>query len=427
MKVELISFLKHIKSKNFFDIKKRILVAVSGGIDSMVLLHLMQQSDYQIAVGHIDHLTRNGQSTQDAIFLENYCKNYGIEFHKSEFIDNQDSGNFHNKAHKFRYHFFNSLGFDYTLTAHHYDDNIETIFLNFLNGKSTAGIPEVNKNIVRPLLIYTKKSIKEYAEINDVKYVEDKSNLSNSYDRNFIRNKVIPLLKSRNTDTDEKITNLSSRNKLDEILLSSLVAEKLNLIIDHNSISIPKHSIGDNSTLLYHAVKSYGYNRSQARDMIKAIDNTGSIFYSPDYCLVIDRDVLLLKEKEEDNTDVSYVSLDELPLTIRYLDYNFRFERTSFIDTKSSNILYTPISLLHETIRIRTWKEGDYFCPTGMKGHSKTLKKFFTDTKINRLEKHRIPLLISGDDIIWVCGYRSDQRYQVKPIDSDFLKVTILS
>ncbi|MDA8692471.1 tRNA lysidine(34) synthetase TilS [Saprospiraceae bacterium] len=426
MKIEKFSFLKHIKSKNFFGIKKRILIAVSGGIDSMVLLHLMQQSDYQIAVAHIDHHTRGGQSTEDAIFVEKYCKKHHIDFHKSDFNDDK-SGNFHHKAHKFRYQFFSSLRYDYTLTAHHYDDNIETIFLNFLNGKSNSGIAEVNKNIVRPLLVYTKNSIRDYAVHNNIDFVKDQSNESNNYDRNFIRNKVLPLLQSHFADTEEKLINQSERNNLDSILLSQLVAEKLELDSSNRSAVIPKHLIRSKPTLLYHFLKHYGYNRHQAKDMTNAIDHIGSIFHSEEHTVVVDRELLILKEKEDIVTDVIYITLEDTPLIINYLNQKFKFEKVDFFGKNTSHILYIPKRKLDETLMLRTWREGDIFQPNGMEGHSKTLKKYFTDSKINRLQKHQIPILTSGEDIVWICGHRSDHRYRFSETDTDFIKVSLLS
>ena len=424
--VVLISFLKHIKSKNFFDIKKRILVAVSGGIDSMVLLHLMQQTDYQIAVAHIDHNTRSGKSAEDALFIKKYCSDNNIEFHISDFKDdNEDKGNFHHKAHSFRYKFFQSLDYDYIITAHHKDDHIETLVLNFVNGKANKGIPEINGNIVRPLLIFKKSEIEKYAQLNEVPYVEDSSNKTDDYDRNFLRNKIIPQLQSRFKDIDEKLINHHIRSRADQELLDKLISEKIKIDKSNFPILISKSSIDCDAQLLYHSIKYFGFNRSQATDMVSALDHTGSIFYSGTHTLLVDRQKIIISDKIDTKTEAIYINLSKLPLSLRFIDYTMRFELVTKIEDESDYICYFPISLIDKTLTLRTWKDGDSFCPIGMNGKHKTIKKFFADSKIDRLTKHQIPLLLSGKDIMWVCGYRSDHRFRYEGSESEFLKVTL--
>ncbi len=425
--MEINDFLKHVKSKNFFVIKKRILVAVSGGIDSMVLLHLMQQTDYQLAVAHIDHKTRNGQSTQDALFVEKYCNNHNIPFYKSEYTADTNNGNFHQKAHEFRYHFFESLNHGYILTAHHRDDHVETIALNFINGKSLKGIPEVNGNIIRPLLPYPKSAIVSYAQVNAVPYVEDSSNNTDTYDRNFIRNKVMPLLNSHFDNIEEKLINHSMRRHEDDRLLERLVGDKIQLTHAEQMLSIPKEIIGKDAQLLYHSIKKFGFNRHQAADMIGALDHIGSIFHTEDYTILIDHNSLIINEKSEKITDVSYLALDEIPATVKFLDYELSFEKVSVVTEVSAYISYFPMRLLDDTLLIRTWRDGDDFLPNGMNGKRKTLKKFFADSKIDRFRKHQIPLLISAGNIMWICGYRSDHRFRYDTSDSELLKVTLSS
>jgi tRNA(Ile)-lysidine synthase len=428
MKIEFNDFLKHIKSKNFFGIKKRILVAVSGGVDSMVLLHLMQQTDYQLSVAHIDHHTRDGQSTIDATFVEKYCNNYDLQFHKSDFKDdNPENGNFHNKAHEYRYKYFDSLGYDYILTAHHKDDNAETITLNFINGKSIKGIPEVNGNIIRPLLLYTKSAIETYADNYDVPYVEDTSNSTDTYDRNFIRNEVIPLINSHFDNVEDKLINHSIRRRNDDKLLQRLIAEKIQLDKTDNNIFISKDIINNDVQLLFHSIKKFGFNRYQAVDMISAIEHTGSMFHTKDYTLLVDRNYLIISEKYTELTDIQYIDIEDLPKSIKYLDNILSFEMVNAVEEEVYNICYYPTRLLDNTLLIRTWRHGDSFCPIGMNGQRKTLKKFFADSKVDRLTKHQIPLLLSGGDIMWICGYRSDDRFRYDESDTEFLKVTLLS
>jgi tRNA(Ile)-lysidine synthase len=377
----------------------------------------------------VDHNTRNGLSTRDAEFVEKYCNDHKLLFHKTTFThDSNTGGNFHKVAHDFRYKFFESLGYDYILTAHHQDDHIESIMLNFLNGKSIEGIAESNGNIVRPLMPYSKEAIRKYAMDNKVPFVEDSSNHTDAFDRNYIRNIVLPILTEKFDHVTEKLTNLVIRHQEDNTLFESLIKSNLSYKQTKNGVSLNADQFDNNPTLLYHSIKEFGFNRDQANNVIRAQDNTGSLFYSNTHTLLIDRQKILIAPIQENikNDDASIsITLSDIPSEIKFLDVLLHFEKVNQIDDQAKNIVYIPLELLNNKLLIRTWREGDYFYPFGMNGQKKTLKKFFADSHINRIDKHRIPLLIHNDEIVWIANHRSDERYRYTDTVMEFVKVTL--
>jgi len=419
--------LNHFKSKNFFDNKKSLLLAVSGGVDSMVLLHLMQQTDNQIAVAHVDHHTRKNQSAEDAQFVEKYCHKNSIPFHLAHFrYDEHAYGNFHQQSHIFRYNFFRSLDYDLILTAHHKDDHIETIMLNFLNGKSTLGIAEQKRNVVRPLLEFTKEEVLEYAEEYQIDYVHDKTNETNAYDRNFLRNEIIPRLREKMTHLTEKVSRLSQRGKSDAILLQKLLNEKAKITTHNNRISIAKESLTEDYHFLYHIIKDLGYNRSQASDIIDSLDHTGAQFLSEDYELIINRDTLIINKLNPAKPQELTIVLDALPQKLHFGSVIINGDFIDHIEKISgSQIAYFPMYKIGNEIKVRSWKAGDMFHPYGMHGQSKLLKKFFIDEKVDRLSKSKIPIFLNKGEIIWVGGLRTDERYKWENTTGRFLRIEL--
>ena len=189
--------------------------------------------------------------------------------------------NFQSFAREARYSFFQSLGYDKILTAHHSDDNLETVLLHIFTGRSINQIPEINKNVIRPLLDFSKQEIIEYAEQNKIEYVQDESNFGTSYDRNFIRNKIIPLLDENFAQAKKRILNLSSNISENEDLLTQCSSELLEIEKQNERFIINKAKLSEGkSLLLFHGIKQWGFNVSQCEDIIDHIEeNWESIFF----------------------------------------------------------------------------------------------------------------------------------------------------
>jgi len=398
----------------------------------MVLLHLMQKLEHPIGVAHFDHLTRNGQSTKDMKFVKGYCKKNNIEFHTRKMDKSIKYKNFHDEAHKQRYAFFNELGYTKIITGHHQDDNAETILLNMFNGKSVSGINDKHLNIRRPLLAFTKTEIETYAKNNNVEYVEDISNFESQYDRNYIRNKLIPIIKQNFNNADSKIINLSQRLLKRDKAFFKLSEKNLNPKSEKDYTSINKALIKDlgkiSEEVLSHYLSKFNFNHSQAKDIVASLDNIGSSFINNKYEIVVDRQDIRIYKKSEPLTNIE-VKLSDTPIHIEYGNYIIKFEKTSeFQLNTAKNIAQVGNSLIkNTTLIIRPWREGDIFYPINMNGKKQSLKKYFTNLKVDRIQKKKIPIFTTQqNEILWIGGYRQDDRFKVKEGSNSILKISLL-
>lgn len=418
------SFSEHIKSNKYFSKDQDILIAVSGGVDSMVLSHLMTTAGYNFKVAHINHNTREGESQRDADFVTSYFENSGIKVHHTSF-EFSGLGNFHDEAHKFRYTYLQSLGSDLIMTAHHQNDNLETVLINILNGRSTDGIPPINGVFVRPLLPFSKQQILSYAADNGIPYVEDSSNLKNDYLRNYLRNNFLASI-NESYGITPKVTNLSKRLSDERRLLLNLVDADLQIESDGAKQSIHKVALRSKSPLfLSLALRNYGVNITQAENLLHALDKVGTLISTKDYKLLIDREAIIIEAHSVApiRNEFSF-NLDELPLQYSYQGQHVEISKTDKtpVFSKAETTQYVPIDLLQEKLVLRTWKQGDVFHPLGATGKQK-LKKFFSDNKVDRYSKERTLLLCNADDIVMVIGHRTSQQYKVLDGHKSLLKI----
>ena len=263
------------------DTTQKVLVAVSGGIDSMVLAHLTRASGMVIGIAHVDHGTRKGESGLDRIFVKKYTEGLSVPLHIHQIDADSIKGNFHQVTRNIRYTFFHSLDYDYILTGHHYEDQVETVLMNVLSGRSLEGIPEKNGKVLRPLIEFTKEEIKSYAITHDIAYREDSSNLKNDYFRNFLRHNIIPLLVEQDPQVKQKVIGLSQKVTQDLLLLDSLT------VLTDSEETISLDSITDQGPVhLYHTIKKYGFTRSQAHDCHSSLHKKGLRYLSPTHLIV---------------------------------------------------------------------------------------------------------------------------------------------
>ncbi len=420
-------FINILNSNDFLATKKNLLLAVSGGVDSMVLCHLMQRTDFQIGVAHVDHNTRQGESKKDADFVKECCSTYNIPFHLASFQhDPTTSANFQKSAREFRYHFFQSLGYDLILTAHHKDDNIETVLYNFLSGRSINLIPERVNNIYRPLISFSKNQILAYAKENNIDYREDLSNQSSDYDRNHIRNKIIPIIKSQFPNAEGKILGLAQRMSEDQKTLKKIATDLIQPFVKNKRIEISKETTRNYPQLLRYTILDYGFNPSQSDNIISSIETVGARFLSHTHELIIDRDLLIIEPLvvQAEPKEV-IVEMDNLPVTVGYGRYNLKFKLVQHLGIEDKNNVYVSKSSIVEKLIISTWQFGDEFYPFGMNGKKQSLKKYFTNMKMDRLTKQRIPIIRHKDQIVWICGYRMDERYSRNTEKGPYLHISL--
>lgn len=435
-------FKDHIFNNLNFLKKEKLLIAISGGLDSVILTHLCHQLKLDFALAHCNFNLRGKESDADEDFVLQLAEDLNLEI----FIESFETETYakHNKlsiqmaARELRYHWFNELAeqlkFDYILTAHHADDNLETFLINLSRGtgiEGLTGIPEVNKNIVRPLLPFSREDIKAYAKAKSLKWREDSSNASNKYLRNKLRLEVIPKLKEINPQLlqnfNKTIEHLQdSKNIVDDCIdaISSQVVKEVNdnsinfSIAEINKLSNPK-------AYLYELLKDYDFTEwNDVNNLLEA--QSGKQVLSKTHRLIKDRDCLLLSELDSTVTSsaVEKLSIEDkikqfqMPLGTLFL------ETTAQLNKLNESTIYVDKELLKFPLVVRKWQEGDFFHPFGMKGKKK-LSKFFKDEKISLLDKESTWLLCSGEDIVWVINKRADERYKVTANTKQILKITI--
>ena len=435
----LSEFQEHLATTFPYIKEKRLLLAVSGGIDSMVMAELFRLSGYGVSIAHCNFGLRGQESDGDEEFVRQYAKENGIKLFSSRF----DTASFaaDNKlsiqvaARQLRYIWFHQLleenNLDYVLTAHHLDDNLETFLINFTRGTGLdglTGIPLQNDKVIRPLLPFTRDDIETYAKVNNMNWREDSSNASGKYLRNKLRHDVVPMLKELNPSFSESFRNTISNLQQAESLVhdaailmyQQVVAEKegqkhINLA---QLLRLPNYK-----AYLYQWLKPFGFT---AWDDIYALVEAqpGKQVHAPGYRLLKDRGTLVLEGlKPEDRTVYEIAegtSVVDLPIPIT-LEIIYTF---SNIVTK--NAVFVNNNLIKFPLFVRKWQEGDYFYPLGMNGQKKKVSKYFKDEKMSLSEKENTWLLCSGNDIIWIIGRRADERFKVNHATDTILKIEVL-
>lgn len=405
-----------------YNIKKeaKILVAVSGGVDSMVLLHYLSRQDFKVAVAHVNHSTRNGESDEDQLFVEAYCNQNVIPFYAKKLTyEKLKRGNFQENARNARYAFFmeimNKHKFDFIATAHHADDQWETFILNLVRGsglQGLKGIREQRGKIIRPFLSITKEEIKKYQEDYKIPYVEDSTNSDENYMRNRVRHRITPVINGVFPHFVNQVTKSTKHLRSELNLLQELVDQvrsetfeegKKKTKIKLKGIQEYKHA----ETLLYYLLQPYGFDRTATRDMLHS-KRTGALFQSKDYEVLHDRKKLILRKRSEKAFNID-LTIDDLgSYTTDACDIALqRRERDSVVE---KHLLLDP-SKIEFPLKIRTWKAGDKLRPAGMNGNKKKVKNFLTDLKLNRFEKENVLVIEKDETIIQIVGFRTAEGY----------------
>lgn len=410
----------------------KLLVAVSGGVDSMVLCDLLFKSNIYFEVAHCNFQLRKKDSDEDETFVRNYCLKNDLncfvkKFDVKEF---KDSGNFSTQmaARELRYNWFQELmqkeNFDYLLTAHHLNDSFETFFINLSRGtgiKGLTGIGSENEQILRPLLPFSKNQILEYAEKNNLDWKEDSSNSSTDYVRNKIRHQIIPHLEEIHPNFLENFAQTIQHLHSDSKLIQNHIQLIRNQLFNNsgNMISVlisELKELAPLETYLFYLFRVFGFQYPQ--EITKLMNSENGEIQSETHRLIKNREELLLIDLKQENFE-SEIELNEheileKPLYLKLLKSDAR-------DLSAHESL--DFEKIKFPLRLRKKKTGDVFFPFGMKG-SKKLSKFFKDEKYSKPEKENAWLLVDDDDrILYVVGKRIDDRFKITEHTHKYLNI----
>ena len=447
-------FQAYINRYNLIAEGEKVVLALSGGIDSMVLADLLLKTKVEFVAAHCNFHLRGEESDGDEKFVRDYAEKYDIQCFVKYFdtvkYAEENGISIEMAARDLRYAWFEELrqqlGYDKIAVAHHADDQAETFFINLLRGAGLRGLKGMlpqNGVIIRPLLWASREQIRQYAVENQILWREDHTNAESVYLRNKIRNQLLPAFDELKPEARQglykSLEYLASENEL----YRELLKEKLAQIVEQDGdvqrfpysafldCFVPRNDAkrlseakapelvegpGYSFQLLFEWLRNYGFNTDQCRFIFEAMETgVGNKYYSPTHQLVIGRNELQLSEIKQ-NTDVE-VQIEEeeeeiaLPIHLRFS----KFEKTeSFVIDRSADVALLDFDKLHFPLTLRHWRHGDRFHPLGMKG-SKLLSDFFVNQKFTEWQKRKVWLLVSADgDILWVVGYRIDDRFKIK-------------
>ena len=424
---------------DLFDPEDRILLAVSGGLDSMVMLDAFRENAYKIGVAHCNFQLRGKDSDGDEAFVEHYCKQAGMSFYGQRF----DTKNYAEEtglsiqmaARELRYTWFNQLlekeKFHWVATAHHLNDNIETILLRWTKGAGLdqlMGIPLKNEKVIRPLLFATRDEISKYASHKKLSWREDSSNETDNYQRNFIRHQVVPKFLEINPSLESTFsTSLEKMKGAFELMQRGLGqlkdgitrTEGQQFFIDKSLLMLLQNPV----FVCYEWLRPFGFEWDRCQQLIASVTSQpGKLFYSSTHQAVIDRECIIVSPRSQPLTEIlieegqDKAALGPWVLTLKVQPVNSVSSGKDHGTFDQSKIKFPMVW--------RKWRSGDAFFPLGL-GHRKKVSDFLVDEKVPLTEKSVVTILESDGDVVWVVGHRVDDRFKVTPRTKSVVQIEV--
>lgn len=431
-------FIRYIREKKLLDVNQPYLLAISGGLDSTVLAHLLHASGFVFSMAHCNFGLRGEESGEDEVFVRELARQLDIIVHVKRF----DTLSFKNArgistqmaARELRYQWFGELmdqeGFSGLLLAHHADDQLETVFLNMLRGTGIEGfygMPDSRGYMIRPLLPFYRRELQEFALKKNYSWREDSSNDSMDYKRNFLRHKVMPSLHEFDPAAPDNLLYSFGRIKdtgraffylFDTWLESNVEKEGDYRYLKGDSLL----KASGQKTLLYYWLRTYGFNFSQTSAMVQSlkVGESGKTFFSGDFSVNLDREHLILGPRDADQQ--AEIWLDETAIEFKtdHMHYGILTLQGGVQPDSSSLNAMLDREKLRFPLQIRNWKSGDRFRPLGMKKFKK-VSDFLIDLKVPLIHKRKVKVLCSEDQIVWVIGLRIDDRYKISAFTTTVL------
>lgn len=436
-------FMDHISQNRLFYPTDKILLAVSGGADSVVMAHLFYRAGFSFAIAHCNFQLRGAESDGDELFCRDLAVCLGVRFFSQTFHTQEKATekgiSVQMAARELRYNWFSGLkdqhGFRFIATAHHQDDQVETILINIARGTGIdglKGIPVVANTIIRPLWWFTATHIRQFARQEGIVYREDSSNLESKYIRNKIRHHIVPLFKEINPSFSETVVKLSRvagkmsdtfHVLLDEVFKKHIQDDGKQIFIHIGALT--RYSSPE--LIIYELLKKFNFTASIAQQIADALtQQPGKVFYSPTHQCVKDRRYLIVAPINDDATNKKQFDLVSPSASLLLPNGTIVLEELSEILSEGishdASVAFLDKEKVSFPLLLRHPRPGDFFIPFGMSGKKK-ISDYLTDKKIPVHEKEKVWLLCNKDDIIWVVGFRPDNRYRVSDKTRTILKV----
>ncbi|NOU38281.1 MAG: tRNA lysidine(34) synthetase TilS [Ferruginibacter sp.] len=436
-------FKENIISNNLFTIKDKLLIGVSGGADSTILCQLCNDVGYNFAIAHCNFNLRGEESNRDEEFVKELAQKYKVQYFATHFdtitIAKKEKKSIEETARSLRYYWFKQLmkenSFDYLLTAHHADDNIETVMMNFFRGtgiKGLRGILPKHQKIVRPLLFARRADIETYANENNIDFVTDSTNAENDYTRNYFRNDILPFIEKIYPETKKNILNNIKRFKEIEEIYETTVQKTIESLVEKkgNEIYIPVLKLSHSKslqTIIYEIIKEYNFSAAQVAEVEKLLKSeSGKYILSSTHRILKNRKWLIISPTKKDEFVAHYL-IEEDTKTIELPDH--KIDITHIVtniptDANEHVAILNSVNITYPLL-VRKWKAGDYFYPLGMQ-KKKKLSKFFIDLKLSITQKENIWVIESNKKIIWIIGLRIDDRFKIIAHQTNAIKLNLV-
>ncbi len=411
----------------------RILLAVSGGMDSVVMTECCMMLGLDFGIAHANFQLRGAESERDEMFVRQLALKYNKAFFTKKFeakiFAEKEKYSIQVAARMLRYEWFRALMgknkelFQFLFAAHHLDDNIETMLMHFFRGTGITGLtgmPQINEELIRPFLNISRSRIKEFAISQKLDWVEDSSNSSDNYTRNYFRNQLIPSLTNIFPEIHNNLENNLLRFSEASVLYHQAISLHKKKLLKQNGaeIHIPilllKKAIPVH-TIIYEISKEFGFSPGQTEELIKLMDSTnGKYIFSSSHRIIKNRDWLIIAPLEETNN--AHIIVDQIASSVFYPQGKLQFSnftrKEPGLFSKDPGNAFLDAGKIQFPLILRKWKAGDYFYPLGMK-KKKKLSRFFIDQKLSKTEKEKVWVLVMDKYIIWVVGYRIDNRFSI--------------
>ncbi len=440
----LIQFKQNIEDLNLFMPDDRVLLAISGGIDSMVMAHMFEKSGYNYGIAHCNFSLRAEDSDLDEVLVQKYSGKTGVPFYSKKFETTKEAKSrkisIQMAARELRYEWFEELrkkhDYKYIAIAHNKDDVVETFLINIVRGtgiRGLSGIKAKKGNVIRPILFLSRNEIEEFQKKNNVAFREDSSNYSLKYSRNKIRHVLIPELEDMNPNfKNNLLETISHTSDATEIFIES-VEEKRKNILQEQSGGMARINIDSlkklkfTGTYLYEFLKPYGFSKDVIPDILIILEKiSGKQFFSKTHRLVKDREYLIVSPIQQKEFPIFRIEENtEQIKTPIHLEFKKVKTYNEFKPGQSEKTAYLDFGQVKFPLFLRKWEKGDKFQPLGFL-HRKKLSDFFIDEKVSLIEKEKAWLLVSNNNIIWVIGHRIDHRFRVRKNTKNVLKIELL-
>lgn len=441
------AFKEYIVSEELFHVDEGLLLAVSGGIDSVVLCELCHQAGFHFVIAHCNFQLREKESERDEKFVRALAEKYNVQILVKHFdtaaIASSQKISIQVAARELRYAWFheiikttmvqkedNSFRLSSILTAHHADDNTETMLMNFFRGTGIRGLRGIlpsHGKIKRPLLLFQKEELLNFANSCSLNWVEDSSNEQDKYSRNYFRHQLIPLVKNIFPEAEKNLFDNAKRFREINFLYEQAIASHKKRLLEknENEIRIPVLKLLKTTpleTVLYEILRDFNFSSHQVPEVIALLrSETGKYSSSATHRIIKNRNWLLITPL--DQMESSVVVIEDGDEKIRYPGGELVIKRiSSYKFSNDTSIAFLDAGSIRFPLIVRKWKKGDYFYPLGMK-KKKKLARFLIDQKLSMVDKEKVWVLEMNKKILWVIGMRIDERFKITDSTKEVISI----